>query len=82
MNISIRHEREHHANVYTGGECAIAELTISVDQNLLYIEQQLLVIHAIVENFNRSMPHDKVEELMNFIETALVKLEALNKEAE
>lgn len=54
-----------------GGECGIPSLKIYIDPQLPPRTQRMLVIHSIIENYNRTMPHDKVEELCGFIEDAL-----------
>ena len=58
-----------------GGECATFNLLISIDKKLPKREQRALVIHAVLENYNRSMPHDKVDELEELIIEALDQLE-------
>ncbi len=55
----------------TGGEFGVSKLDIYVDPSLPERTQQMLVIHSIIENYNRGMAHDKVEELCSFIEEAL-----------
>lgn len=58
-----------------GGECAVPCLDIYIDPQLPIRTQRMLVIHSIIENYNRSMPHNKVEELCSFMEEALDMLE-------
>jgi len=58
-----------------GGECGVPSLAIYVDPSLPERTQRMLVIHAVLENYNRGMPHDKVEQLCGFIEEALDQLE-------
>lgn len=62
----------------TGGEYAISEITIHINKILPIRDQRMLAIHAVIENYNRSMSHDKVMELCGFIEDALDEIEALN----
>ena len=69
MNIKVNVEDfliNHTAD--TGGECAVAKLEISVDKNLPIRTQRALVRHAIIENFNRGLPHDKVELLCELLQ--------------
>ena len=78
MNIKIIKEDGlpvHLAEV--GGECAACNLELSVDQSLPIRTQRILVIHAVIENYNRGMSHSKVEQLTGFIEDALDKLEEI-----
>ncbi len=59
----------------TGGECGVVSLKIYIDPSLPLRTRRLLVIHSIIENFNRTMPHDKVDELCAYIEDGLDILE-------
>ncbi len=52
----------------TGGECAVASLEISVDKNLPLRTRRALVRHAIIENFNRGLPHSSVELLCELLQ--------------
>ena len=52
-------------------EYATCDLKIYVDKSLPYEIKQNLVIHAVIENFCLSWPHDKVEELGALIREAL-----------
>ena len=74
MNIKLFREAGIPTHL-TGGEYATADINIYIDPTLDIREQRILVIHTVIENYNRSMPHDKVEELCGFIEDALDLLE-------
>jgi hypothetical protein len=63
----------------TGGEYAIADLTIFVDTNLPYPVQKDLVIHSVIENYCMSWTHDKVEELTDHV---MLALDLLDEERE
>ena len=76
MNIKVLKatERREHTSC-TGGEYATCNLEITVDDALPIELQRELVIHSVIENYDRSMPHEKVEELTGFICEALDQLE-------
>ncbi len=74
MNIKVVKDDTQPTNM-TGGEFAVPRLDIYIDPTLPDRTKRMLVIHSVVENYNRSMPHDKVEELCGFIEEALDQLE-------
>ena len=57
-----------------GGECGVPSLMIYIDPSLPERTQRMLIIHSVIENYNRSMPHNKVEELCSYIEDALDQL--------
>lgn len=76
MNVNVVLEDDHDSFVQTGGEYAELTLDIHVDKTLIPERQRELIIHAIVENYCRSWPHDKVEELTEKIMDGLEKLEA------
>ena len=59
----------------TGGECATCSLEITVDESLTPRTQKALVIHAIIENFNRGLPHDKVDLLTDLLIEGLDQLD-------
>ncbi|KKM73570.1 hypothetical protein LCGC14_1409210 [marine sediment metagenome] len=75
MNIKVRKvaEKREHTSL-TGGECATSRLVIDIDKKLSARRQRELVIHAVVENYNRGMPHEKVDELTEFIMHGLDQL--------
>jgi len=75
MNIRILREASNHS-YDTGGEYAIANIDIYIDETIPMRAQRERVIHAIVENFSRGMCHDKVDELTEFLIEGLDKLEA------
>jgi len=58
-----------------GGECGVPTLRIYIDPSLPIRTRRMLVIHSVIENYNRGMPHHKVNQLCEFIEDALDKLE-------
>ena len=60
-------------------EYGVLSLEVHVDSTLPYRTQQNLVIHAVIEGFCRNWPHEKVEELEEYIRDALDKLEELNE---
>ena len=53
-----------------------------MDKNLPSRTQIGLIIHAVIENYNRGMPHDKVEELTGFIQEGIDQLEAIKDKGE
>ena len=72
MNIKvIREEQPIHL---TGGEYALSEVTISVSPKLEPREQTEVVIHSVIEVYNCSWTHDKVEELTSLVMEALDQL--------
>lgn len=56
-------------------EYAIASLEIHIDSSMRYEAKRHLIIHAILENYCRSWPHEKIEELEEFIADALIQLD-------
>lgn len=78
MNIQVIKDKDmgtyRELSSLVGGECGVSRLDIYVDPTLPERTQQMLVIHSVIENYNRSLPHNKVEELCGFIEEALDKL--------
>jgi len=76
MNIKVFTDRDMPTDL-TGGELTVANINIYIDPDLDMRTQRLLVIHGVIENYNRSMPHDKVDELCSFIEEALDMLEEI-----
>lgn len=70
MNIRVIKDNTQPTH-FTGGEFGVSRLDIYVDPTLPEKIQRLLVIHSVIENYNRGMAHDKVEELCSFIEEAL-----------
>lgn len=59
----------------TGGEYATSLVKIYVDRNLPAREQRSRVVHAVIENYFPSIPHEKVDELEDLIIDALEQLE-------
>ena len=70
MNIQVIKDKTMPTDL-TGGEYGVPKLDIYVDPNLSERTQRILVIHCIIENYDRSLPHEKVEELCQMIEDAL-----------
>ena len=60
---------------FTGGEFGISGLDIYIDPSLPERTQRELIIHCVIECFDRSLPHNKVELLTEFIIEALDQLE-------
>ena len=79
MNILVKREDSVYSHL-TGGETAVLNVEISVDTTLPSETQRELVIHAVVECYCRSWPHDKIEELTELIQKALEQLEGLQEE--
>ena len=77
MNITVVNDDDLVKTAFTGGECAVCNLVIDVNKNLPPEMQRNLVIHAVVENFDRGMPHDAVDMLTDFICDALDQLGGL-----
>ena len=75
MNIKVIRTNEPGIDHLCGGEYAVCNVTIKVSKRLTHEEQMELVIHAVIENYLRSIPHDKVEELADLITEALGQLE-------
>ncbi len=75
MNIEVIKDEDMGAyrelSSMVGGECGVPSLKIYIDPSLAERTQRMLIIHSVIENYNRSMPHDKVEQLCGFIEEAL-----------
>ena len=70
MNITVNLNTEEPTD-FTGGEHAISKLDIYVDPSLPDRTQKGLIVHSIVENFNRNWSHTKVEELCELIQHGL-----------
>lgn len=76
MNITvIKEDIPLESSLLIGGECAKCDLEITVDKHLPLREQQMLVIHSIIENYCQSWPHDKVNELEDLIREGLDQLQ-------
>ena len=73
MDIKVNKEDSKFSHL-TGGEYATCDVVIYVDETLPLEEQRELVIHAVLENYFRSIPHDKIDELTSFITEALSML--------
>ncbi len=68
MNIKINKTSMHpYESCCTGGEWTTTDVKINVDENLPLEIQQENVIHSVIEVYCRNWPHDKVEELTNYI---------------
>ena len=75
MNITVTKEDIKDYFDIHGGECAKVSLEITVDPSLEPRVQRNLVMHAVVENFCMTWTHEKVEELIDFLEDALDQLD-------
>lgn len=73
MNIYLHFDREMPSDL-TGGEYAVPVLDIYVDSRLPRKTQQMLVVHAVIENFCRNWAHSKVEELCDYLDEAIEQL--------
>ena len=75
MNIKVLKatERREHTSC-TGGEYATCNLEITVDDALPIELQRELVIHAVIENYFRSIEHSKIDEITELIVEALDEL--------
>ena len=76
MNIKVKLNPDEPTDL-TGGEHAICNLEISVDPSLSERTQRGLIIHSVIENYNRGLAHSKVEELCDMIQDGLDQLEPL-----
>jgi len=74
MNIEIIPYSQALATSLTGGEWAVSNLQIYIDPELPYDMRRNLVIHAVIENYNSGLCHDKVDELTDSITDALDRL--------
>ena len=70
MNIRVIKDKTMPTDL-TGGEYGVPRLDIYIDPDLPERTQRMLIIHCVLENYNRSLPHEKVEELCQMIEDAL-----------
>ena len=70
MNIRVIKDKTMPTDL-TGGEYGVSKLDIYVDPDLPERTQRMLIIHCVLENYDRSLPHDKIEELCQIIEDAL-----------
>jgi len=76
LNIKvIREEMRVENTAGTGGEYADTTLEIYLDNSLPLRSQREVIIHAVIENYNRGMTHDKVDQLTDFIQQGLDQLE-------
>ena len=75
MNIQVIRDTTMPSHL-TGGEFGISNLEVYVDPSLPERTQRALVTHCVIENYFRSLSHEKIEELCGFIEEALDALEA------
>lgn len=76
MNIKVI-KREPSFSHLTGGEETAQHVEISIDRTLYPYEQEGLVIHSIVETYCLSWPHDKIDELTEYIQEGLEQLKKL-----
>ncbi len=74
MNIKVILNPDEPTNM-TGGEHALCRLDIFIDPHLSKRTQRALIIHAVIENYNRGLPHDKVDEMAEMIQDGLDQLE-------
>ncbi len=74
INIKVIKDKNQPTH-FTGGEFGISKLEVYIDPTLPDRTQRALVIHCVVENYLRSVSHEKIEELCSFIEDALDQLE-------
>lgn len=75
MNIKVKTTKERQVDRVCGGEYAVCNLEIFVSKSMSLREKQEVVIHAVIENWNRSWEHPKVEELTEKIMEGLDQLE-------
>ena len=73
MNIKIIRDADVPSDL-TGGEYSVPNLEIYIDPDLPMRTQRGLVIHAVIENYFRSIEHSKVEEITEFIQESLDQL--------
>jgi len=69
VNIKVCKDTGH--THITGGEYAIPSLEIHIDRRLSKREKEERIIHAVIEVYFRSIPHDKVDEITADIMEAL-----------
>lgn len=74
MNIKVIKRAASFSHL-TGGEETAQYVEISIDKTLYPYEQEGLVIHAIIETYCQSWPHDKIDELVEYIQCGLEQLE-------
>ncbi len=72
----IKEEMMNYLDIH-GGECANMSVKVFVDVGLAPRVQRNLVMHAIIECFNKNWEHGKVEELTELVADALDQLEAI-----
>ena len=75
MEIRVRTEDISAYMDIHGGECVSVTVDILVDKNLPARVQRNLVMHGVIENYFRSISHDKVEEVTEILSDALDQLE-------
>jgi len=76
MNIQVKLEQSSQPEL-TGGEYTITTSEIYIDEDLDDRTQRMLIIHSVIEVYNRNWTHDKVEELTNYVQDALDQLEEI-----
>ena len=77
MDIKVTQEQNHWGSIQTGGEYADCALNITVDKELPLEQQQLLVIHAVIENYfpsTLSRVHQKTSRLISFLRITSLNL--------
>ncbi len=75
MNITVKTTKERQVDRVCGGEYAVCNLEIYISKDMTLREKQEVIIHAIIENWNRAWEHTKVEELTEKIMEGLDQLE-------
>lgn len=73
MNINLKFEEI--PDDLMDREYATHEVTIYIDERLAYRTKRTMVVHAIIENYCRNWPHNKVEELTECIQSGLDDLD-------
>jgi len=76
MNIKVIKDDSMPSHL-TGGECGISGLEIYVDPRLPIRMQRILIIHSIIENYFRSIEHNKVDDIVELITEALDQLDGI-----
>jgi len=75
MNIKVMTTEHPQVNHLCGGEYATCELEVFVSTSLTPEEQREVVIHAILENYLCTTPHEKIEELTDLLIDGLNQIE-------
>lgn len=74
FNIKVIKEDLGDVSIECGGEYAENDLKIRIDKKLTPRQQTARIIHAILENYLPSAPHEKIEELEGLIIDGLDQL--------